>query len=124
MQARLTMHERRREIEDALRASGGDRAVAARSLGISVGTFYQRARRAGLDALMLERSIRESSIDQAVATLEQSAGSTVVRLSLSDFATLKTLAAEGIHAADLARDLDTANRIIATLTARLQEVAA
>jgi len=38
----------RRLIEQALRVSGGNKVVAARSLGVPRSTFYRRLRRLGL----------------------------------------------------------------------------
>jgi uncharacterized protein YyaL (SSP411 family) len=110
----------RREITDAMHAAGGDSTRAAELLGCTRVTFQQRAKRAGIS---LDR-LRIAAEDVARATPVEGAAvltETGVALSLADYAILQARAAEGYEVPGLRAALETAERIIASLTARLED---
>jgi hypothetical protein len=126
-QERLTRQERRAEVEQAMRAAHGDASAAAAALGVSLSTFYQRAKRAGLGLPVLRAMVRgevqttapgvgDAPLALGDATLT---GDGTITLTLADYALLR--AGSLAETTRLHRALETADRIIASLTARLEE---
>jgi len=112
----------REDVERALVSVGGDVTRAAALLGCSVGTLRQRARRAGLDITR----VRVRAEDAALAALAPGDAALTpagVTLAVADYAVLQARAAEGYEVPILRGQLETAERIIATLTTHVERLA-
>jgi hypothetical protein len=112
----------REEVERTLFAAGGDVARAAALVGCSVQTYQQRARRAGVDITRMRLRAEDAALAQL--TLGDAALTPAgVTLALADYAVLQARAAEGYEVPILRGHLETAERIIATLTAHVERLA-
>lgn len=106
---------------DAMRATNGDAALAAASLGVGLSTLYQRLRRAGLKLAWVQFALkqeREGGPRAEVAQVSESApvlepDGQMVRLPLADYVLLRALAQGWQNAQP--DELTKANRIIDTL---------
>lgn len=111
-------------LAEAVYAAGGNARVAADRLGLPRQSIYARAKAAAVDITAIRRAAQTGVPLSAVFVPVVAGGDVRVTVALADYALLQTQAAMGQEADRLAGELAAANRIIATLTSRLEERAA
>jgi hypothetical protein len=114
---RQTRHAMQLAITRAMLAHDCNTTAAAASMGCTPDTFYQRARRAGVNLTALKYAPPEPvHVPTGVVALTE----THVTLTLTDYALLQARAAEGLASQQVYARLETAESIIASLTRSLQ----
>ncbi len=112
-------------IAEAIYAAGGNARVAADRLGVGRQAMYARVKRAGLDVVAIRRAAQEcvplASVLPGPAPVPVGITEAGVTLTVADYALLSAQAAEGRAFLQTWAELQAAERIIATLTARLEE---
>lgn len=106
-----------------MREAGGDVKHAAVLAGCSLTTYYQRARRAGLNVSAMRWMTKENVVAARVAPATGDARlepDGTVTMTLADYAVLQARAAQA--APTMWEELMQANRIIATLTRTVEDM--